>query len=68
MDYTPYSFLIDFCFMSLLLFFAQFLRSKIRFLQAFYIPSSLLAGILGLILGPQALNIIPWSPKIGSYA
>lgn len=68
MDYTPYSFLIDFCFMSLLLFIAQFLRSKIRFLQAFYIPSSVLAGILGLIFGPQVLNIIPWSPKIGSYA
>lgn len=54
--------------MSLLLFFAQFLRSKIRLLQAFYIPSSVLAGILGLILGSLALNIIPWSPKIGSYA
>lgn len=68
MDYTPYSFLIDFCFMSLLLFIAQFLRAKIKFLQDFYIPSSVIAGIFGLVLGPQVLNIIPWSPKIGSYA
>lgn len=68
MDYTPYSFLIDFAFMSLLLVVAQFLRSKIKFLQMFYIPSSVLAGIFGLIFGPQVLKVIPWSSKIGSYA
>lgn len=54
--------------MSVLLFVAQFLRAKIKFLQILYIPSSLLAGIMGLFLGPQFLNIIPWSGKIGSYA
>jgi len=54
--------------MSLLLLVAQFMRSKIKFLQKFYIPASVLAGIIGLICGPQVLNIIPWSGKIGSYA
>ena len=34
----------------------------------FYIPASVLAGIFGLLLGPQFLNIIPWSGRIGSYA
>lgn len=68
MDYTPYSFLIDFAFMSMLLIIAQVLRAKIKFFQNFYIPSSVLAGIIGLVLGPQVLNIIPWSEKIGSYA
>ena len=68
MDYTHMSFLYDFAFMSLLLIVAQFLRSKIKFLQMFYIPASVLAGIMGLLLGPQFLNIIPWSGKIGSYA
>ena len=54
--------------MSLLLFIAQFLRAKIKVIQYFFIPSSLLAGLLGLLLGPQFLHIIPWSGKIGSYA
>ena len=68
MDYTHMSFLYDFAFMSLLLIIAQFLRSNIKFLQMFYIPASVLAGIFGLQLGPQFLNIIPWSGRIGSYA
>ena len=68
MEYTNMSFLFDFAFMSLLLIIAQFLRSHIKFLQMFYIPASVLAGIMGLLMGPQFLNIIPWSGKIGSYA
>ena len=54
--------------MSLLLVLAQFLRGKITFLQNFYIPSSVVAGLIGLLCGPQGLDIIPWSDKIGSYA
>ena len=68
MEYTHMSFLYDFAFMSLLLIIAQFLRSHIKFLQMFYIPASVLAGIMGLLLGPQFLNVIPWSGRIGSYA
>ena len=34
----------------------------------FYIPASVLAGIIGLLLGPQFLGLIPWSGRIGSYA
>lgn len=68
MDYNAYSFVMDFAFMSLLLVIAQFLRARVKFLQNFYIPASVIAGLLGLICGPQMLNIIPWSNKIGSYA
>lgn len=68
MDYNAYSFVMDFAFMSLLLVAAQFLRTKVKFFQNFYIPSSVLAGLLGLVLGPQVFDIIPWSDKIGSYA
>lgn len=59
---------MDFAAMSLLLIAAQFLRSKVKFLQRFYIPASVLAGIMGLIPGPQVLGVIRWSDKIGSYA
>lgn len=68
MNYDAYSFVIDFAFMSMLLVIAQMLRAKLKFLQNFYIPSSVIAGLLGLVLGPQVLNVIPWSGKIGSYA
>ena len=39
MEYNYMSFLMDFCFMSLLLVIAQFLRAKIKFFQMFYIPA-----------------------------
>lgn len=68
MEFTPYSMLIDFCLMSVFLFIAQILRSKLKFLQNFYIPSSLLAGFMALFCGPQFLNIAPFSAKTGSYA
>ncbi len=68
MNYNAYSLMVDFAFMSLLLIVAQFLRSKVKFFQNFYIPASVIAGIMGLILGPQVLKVIPWSAKIGSYA
>ena len=65
---TPYDFLIDFALMSLLLFVAQFMRARIKLIQKLLIPSSLLAGFLGLILGPQVLNVLPFSGSISSYA
>lgn len=43
--------LYDFCIMSALLFVAKILRSKIKFIQKLYIPSFLLAGVIGLFLG-----------------
>lgn len=67
MAFTAYSLLIDFSIMSFLLFIAQLLRSKIKFLQNFYIPSSLIAGFIGLFAGPQFLNIAPFSTQTGSY-
>ena len=42
MEYTNMSFLYDFAFMSLLLIIAQFLRSRIKFLQMLY--SSVCSG------------------------
>ena len=68
MEYTYYVVLMDFSYMSILLIIAQFMRAKIKFLQNFFIPASLLAGLLGLFLGPQFLGLIPWSGSIGSYA
>lgn len=68
MTFDPYAMLIDFCIMSVFLFAAQMMRSKIRFLQNFYIPSSLIAGFLALFCGTQFLDILPFSDQTGSYA
>ncbi|SHJ55248.1 glutamate:Na+ symporter, ESS family [Dethiosulfatibacter aminovorans DSM 17477] len=68
MNFGPYDFLIDFCLMSVLLFLAQLMRSKIKLIQNLYLPSSLIAGFMGLVCSNQVLGILPFSEKISSYA
>lgn len=67
-NFGPYDFVMDFALMSILLFIAQILRAKVRIIQKLYLPSSLIAGFLGLFLGNQFLDIIPFSGKISTYA
>ncbi|GIN19531.1 MAG TPA: sodium:glutamate symporter [Bacillus bacterium] len=65
---TLYTLLVDFTLASILILLSMLMRSKIKFLQKNFIPASLLAGFLGLALGPGFLNILPFSGEIGSYA
>lgn len=67
MDFSPTTLFYDFAVMSALLFFANILRIKLKLLQNLYIPSSLIAGILGVIGGKFFLNILPFSESISSY-
>lgn len=60
--------LVDFACASILILIGMFLRSKITLFQRSFIPASLLAGFLGLALGPEFLNVLPFSREIGSYA
>ncbi|SJZ69085.1 sodium/glutamate symporter [Selenihalanaerobacter shriftii] len=68
MQFGPYDLLMDFGLMSGLLFIAQVLRSRIKLIQNLYLPSSLIAGFLGLFLGPQFLGWLPFSDQMASYA
>ena len=68
MTYSATSLLYDVACMSALLFLAKIIRSKVKFIQILYVPSALIAGFLGLILGKQFLNVLPFSNEIGSYA
>jgi len=43
----------------LLLVVASIIRLKVAFLRKAFIPASLLAGLIGMVLGPHMLNIIP---------
>lgn len=58
--------LLDIASISTLLFAAFLIRQKIPFLQKYYIPASLIAGIIGLLIGPQVLGqVAPISLKFG---
>ena len=48
--------LTDLSVLSALLLMGIFLRKKVKLFQNLYIPASLLAGFIGLILGPQILG------------
>lgn len=50
-------FFINAGMLSILLIIATLLRSKVKFIQNFFIPNSIIAGFLGLILGSQVLKI-----------
>ena len=68
MTFTPWTLLVDIGIVSLLLLLGKLLRSKVRFIQRFFIPPSLLAGLFGLVLGPEVLGWLPLSDKLGTYA
>lgn len=67
MNFTATTLFYDFAIMSALLFVANILRTKLKFLQNWYIPSSLIAGLLGIIGGKFFLNILPLSSSISTY-
>ena len=57
----------EYVFLSLFLIIAIILKRKIRFLQKFLIPTAIIAGFIGLILGSEVLNWIRLdSEKLGN--
>lgn len=59
--------LLDFMYLSIFLFLGWFVREKVKFLQKLFIPSSVIGGILLLIMGPQILNIVKISEGVSKY-
>ena len=53
--------LIDLCIISGLLVLAHLLRAGIPWLSRFLIPSSMIAGLIGLALGPGGYDLLPFS-------
>lgn len=56
----------DFAVVSILLFVGYILRMKIKLFQRLFIPSCILGGIVGLLLGPQVLGSV--SPVKVTYS
>lgn len=51
--------MIDAGLLAALLLIGVLLRSRIRLFQKILLPSSLIAGFVGLLFGPQAIGLIP---------
>ena len=68
MEFTPVTLLYDICLMSLLIFIAKVIRTKIKLFQNLYIPTALIAGFLGVAGGPFGLDILPLSSQASSYS
>lgn len=67
MDFTPWVLFTDLGYIAILLIIGTISRAKVKFIQRLFIPASIIAGILGLIFGPNGINIIPFSQQIGTY-
>ena len=46
----------------------QLIRAKVKLVQKFFVPASMIAGFIALALGSQGLHVLPFSESIGSYA
>lgn len=67
MDFTPHALLVDAGLIGALLLVGTLARATIRPLQRMLIPASVIAGVLGLLLGPNVLGLLPFSDQLGTY-
>ncbi|SDI35425.1 sodium/glutamate symporter [Natribacillus halophilus] len=58
---------IDLGLISALLLIGVMLRARFRFIQKFFIPASMIAGFIGLALGPNGFDWLPFSDSIADY-
>ncbi len=67
MDNTAWSIFVDIGLVAILLLLGQWMRSRIVILQKLFLPASIIAGFLGLILGPNGFEWLPFSDLIVNY-
>ncbi|MPM37970.1 hypothetical protein SDC9_84592 [bioreactor metagenome] len=66
--YGPWTLFSDLGMIFGLLLVGKLIRVKIKFIQQLFIPPSLIAGFLGLALGPNGFGLLPFSDQLGTYA
>lgn len=54
---------LDFLYLSVFLIVGMIIKNKIRFFQRYLIPTSIIAGFIGLIVGREVLNLIDLDPE-----
>ena len=60
---SEWSFFIDFAFLSLFLGCATYLKRSFKVFSKYLIPDAIIAGFIGLILGPELLNWVHLNPQ-----
>ena len=68
LEFTPFTMMADIGYISILMVVGTFMRRHFAWFRQLLIPASITAGLLGLLLGPEVLHIIPFSDKLGSYS
>ncbi|MBM3295669.1 MAG: sodium:glutamate symporter [Candidatus Aminicenantes bacterium] len=48
--------MVDLCWLSLLLLAGKYIRTRVRLFQNLFLPASVIAGFLGLLLGPSIIG------------
>ncbi|PAQ15797.1 sodium:glutamate symporter [Bacillaceae bacterium SAOS 7] len=66
-NFSIWSLMLDISIISGLLLISTILRAKVKWIQSLFLPASMLAGFLGLGLGPSGLNILPFSAQMSTY-
>ena len=66
--FTPWTLFVDAGIIAILLLIGKLIRVKIKWVQQLFIPPSLIAGFIGLSLGPNGFHCIPLSENTGTYA
>src|SRR5699024_8300101 len=66
-EISIWSLLLDISIISSLLLLGTILRARIRWIQSLFLPASMIAGFIGLTLGPHSLNILPFSSQFDTY-
>ena len=51
-------FLLDFAIASLFIMIGQLIRAKVKLIQQFFVPASMIAGFIALALGRQGLDVL----------
>lgn len=66
-QFTAWSVLVDAGLIGALLAVGTLARAVFTPLQTLMIPASVIAGILGLVLGPNGLGLLPFSSQLNTY-
>ena len=67
-DFSVFDLLMDIGWISLLMVIGNVLRYQVKFIfQDLLLPAPVTAGLLGLLLGPNVLGLIPFSDSLGDY-
>lgn len=67
MDYSVTDLMVDMGWISILMLVGSLARRYIGWFRALLIPAPITAGMLGLLLGPNVLDIIPFSEQLNGY-